>query len=74
MKTKNIQRRKISKSNNHISLPFGNAFVYYSIFLDNNNAKEENTMYNFSSIHTGSNATDPGVLKAQADKDKRDSS
>ena len=33
-------------------------------FLDNNNDKEENTMYNFSSIYTGSDSTDPGVLKA----------
>lgn len=42
-------------------------------FIDNDNDKEENTMYNFSSIYTGSDATDPGVLKAQADKAKRDS-
>lgn len=30
-------------------------------------------MYNFGSVHTGSNATNPGVLKAQSDKAKRDS-
>lgn len=35
--------------------------------------KKKNTMYNFGSVHTGSNSTNPGVLKAQADKAKRDS-
>jgi len=33
----------------------------------------KNTMYNFGSVHTGSAKTDPGVLKAQADKAQRDS-
>jgi hypothetical protein len=35
--------------------------------------KKKNTMYEFGSVHTGSNANNPGVLKAQADKAKRDS-
>jgi hypothetical protein len=35
--------------------------------------KKKNTMYNFDSVHTGSNSTNPGVLKSQADKAKRDS-
>lgn len=35
--------------------------------------KKKNTMHEFGSVHTGSNATNPAVLKAQADKAKRDS-
>lgn len=35
--------------------------------------KQSNTMYNFSSVHTGSASTHPGVLKAQKDKAARDS-
>ena len=35
--------------------------------------KKKNTMYNYGSVHTGSNSTNPAVLKAQADKAKRDS-
>jgi hypothetical protein len=34
--------------------------------------KDTSSMYNFQNIHTGSSSTDPGVLKAQADKKKRD--
>lgn len=34
--------------------------------------KQSGKAYNLGSIHTGSKATDPGVLKAQADKKKAD--
>ena len=33
----------------------------------------KNTMYNLDKVHTGSAKTHPGVVKAQADKAKRDS-
>jgi hypothetical protein len=32
----------------------------------------KNTMYNFHKIYTGPDSTDPGVLKAKADKKKAD--
>jgi hypothetical protein len=32
----------------------------------------KNTMYNFNKIYTGPDSTDPGVLKAKADKKKAD--
>ena len=34
--------------------------------------KTKKTMYDFNNVHTGDAKTDPGVLKAKADKAKRD--
>jgi hypothetical protein len=34
--------------------------------------KKTSGMYDYGNIHTGTNATNPGVLKAQADKKKSD--
>jgi hypothetical protein len=34
--------------------------------------KKTSGMYDYGNIHTGTNATNPGVLKAQADKKKAD--
>jgi hypothetical protein len=37
-----------------------------------NGLSTKNTMYNFNKIYTGPDSTDPGVLKAKADKKKAD--
>jgi hypothetical protein len=34
--------------------------------------KDTSSMYNFQNIYTGPSSTDPGVLKAQANKKKAD--
>jgi hypothetical protein len=37
-----------------------------------NNKEERRTMMDLKNIHTGSNETNPGILKAKAEKAKRD--
>ena len=38
----------------------------------NQKPKKTSGMYDYKNIHTGSNATNPGIIKAQEDKKKRD--
>lgn len=36
------------------------------------NGKRKNSLYMFDEVHTGDDSTDPGVLKAQENKRKRE--